>query len=93
MVLLLAFPRDKGITKKHTPASSRSPGVWATSPISVTIGLKLKRRTCREEQATTRCAKNIANDAANGREMVMPRGLHELADSVNSIRDVWSGDG
>jgi hypothetical protein len=41
----------------------------------------------------TRCAKEMLNNMANNKQVQIPIGLDELANSLYDIRNVWSSVG
>ena len=91
----LAFgePGDEIVTKEGSIDGSRLASVRAASPISVQVDhkIRLSRRTQQESQVQS--ASNISQNLLESGQMRLPRIMHMKTDLLDSICDVWTGEG
>jgi len=92
-VLALGEPGDEVVTKKRNIARDGLARVWTTNPVSVGVGCQLGCGGGSQEQSHVQSTTNVPEDALQSDEVRLPRIMHVEANLLNSVGNIWSGEG
>jgi len=91
--LTLGRPRDEIVAKKHRITRGGFACVRTVRPICIGVDSEISWRGPVEMWTEIQCTLKVPENALQSAQMRFPGVMHVQADLLNSIRNVWSGEG